>query len=1589
YEDQPPEKISRTDKDKQDSRKPSHKLDTTTTSRPSEGKSSSHDTVIWEKETEMVSASNVSDDFPGKIYHQQHDTRRDSRGGSDKSSQKDQIKKTFLEKLMAIDVTARHICSPGEDTDTYFDFNKEESDVFMDSDAYTPLDVLCDVLHDSDTLLQQEIVSKMSMCQFAIPLLLPAADGSHYTFILWAMRDIVKRWRPRSLVDSTGFKEDNLVDIAMPAFSFVRLGKCSISKSKLLNQVLSPPEFIHNYFVHGDMPGGNVQRKRSDGLVEMSCYFPAGHGHSDIFPDPVTVINLRGDLECHLKQFKLLSSVSLAVFVFIESINEEQYSLLSNVVGQNPKFFFIVNLRGGGSDAVILEFLRHLSTTHNLKKENFIVKNKRVNDTQVVKNLQSKLKVLIANTPKESTLEEIADKAMELKFEIDENFKGCQEAKNAAKAITSKIKNVLDYKKQTMKLQGDLWKQLAKCEKELCRMRKLEDRDVEEYRSQLQGEIAELREQQSKQELAYGVEQFREALKMFTPTKRKVFLKWLKIQLDKVGRRQLALLNNEYRELLTDGTSNANDLMEIDQKIADSSLGVEHFIRELGQFYEVKYSVGKQTISKSLPKIAADMLLDGFPLELIDGDASNIPLQWMTDVLSELEAKTGRNCTVRVITVLGVQSTGKSTLLNTMFGLQFPTSSGRCTRGAFMTLLDAKKSFEEDLGCDYVMIIDTEGLKSMELASLEGSYEHDNELATVVVGLSDITIINMAMENTEEMKDILQIVIHAFLRMKEVGKKSSCQFVHQNVSDVSAHVKNRKAREKFLEQLDEMTKVSARMEKKGGITAFSDIIHCDIESNSWYIPGLWHGIPPMASINYGYSENVQELKKSIAGYLKTMPGKPQNIIEFTEWMRSLWNAVKHEKFVFSFRNRLVTEAYNQLCIEYSDWEWRFQKKSHNWMINTETQIFNLSADRLGTETWDKIQNEMNSLLDGEEQVMARSLEKYFMEDCDNAHLLEMFKGDFFQSIKYLRKNLQFVLLGKCDRTIQIQKEKCQIQALQERYISILEERVSNIMDKIRKDQYLVNAEQLKEEFETIWEKATSTLPKLKQKRNIDLEILQQLKRDMQCDDSIVVQKLDDLTSLNQYRGEGFHMNGKYLQGDSRAEWVFADGLASSVQRKCAEKVSEIANSQKDFHEIYSLELLKMINKDLRGRDIENLRTTKLFELDLKLCVLGKAAETFQKRHDDFVRSNDPRSYLEEMKPQYFSMFNNMFEKRNECQRRAKQFCMVCLKPAILDHINRHLGKEIVHDILQKNGPREFKSRKILQREVLERLLVNGSLDQYVEYVNNYEGFMKRWISQYLSEHYKGQDTICLLQKGILQSLMVKIERALNDKKTLQAKTILDYLVGFCNVLKKELVIPQNTTKVVIFQSDVIYIKQFARDVALYLPDLEKLMEQDITSLNTETIFLQLTLKPQDELFRKVMGCGKQCPFCKAPCEAVGEDHKEHFASVHRPRGLAQHVNEETNALDHSICSSNVLSNKSFRNADTEGKPHPYKDYQKYYPDWAIYPDTTADGSDYWKLVFKEFNQSLAELYNANPANIPHDWYKLTKDQALKSLQKTL
>ncbi|XP_075037379.1 up-regulator of cell proliferation-like [Mixophyes fleayi] len=1504
----------------------------------------------------------------------------------------------FLQKLMTLNGTARSMNPKDtEVTDDGQEFNVD--DFFKEnvnvSNALNPLDVVCALLHCSDNFLQQEIISKMSMCQFAVPLLLPAGDGIECTFMLWAMRNIVKRWRPHVLAERKGFVEESLVNISIPIFSFVRLGVYNLSKSKILNQVLSHDEQQHDYFVHGNMIGGNVRRVISDGLVEIIWYFPAG-GASDLFPDPVAVTNLRGDLQCNRKQFHFLTKVSSTVFVFIGNIDEDSNCFkdiqVSNLSYKNNNFLFIIN-KNDHSDTA-RKAINYLSTLFSSLKNGLIALNPRTSENRViVKKLQLLLNEKILSSKIQNVLDNLSQVADGIGIDIDENSEACKKTRTLAREITECIKDVTEYKKHTMKLQGDLWSQLAINEKEMCRMRRQGNKNGQDYRSQLIKTNSDLRRQQSQQILPGGIRKFKNALTDLSQSERPYFLKWMRFYLDRISRKNMSQIQDQPPEDKSLG-----------QTFFESNLGIEHFLRELGQFYEAECFMvknGEININQKrfnyLPGIAADLLLDGFPLELIDGDVSNIPLQWITDILTELDNKTGGHCRMRVITVLGVQSTGKSTLLNTMFGLQFPVASGRCTRGAFMTLMKVEKTFQEELGYQFILVIDTEGLKAPELASLDDSSEHDNELATLVVGLSDITIINVSMENTSEMKEILQIVVHAFLRMKQVGKKPNCQFVHQNVSDPSAHEQNLKEKNLLLKHLDEMTTVAAKMEGYTDVTKLSDIIEYDIENHNWYIPGLWHGVPPMASICTGYSEKISELKIHLLDILKQKPHSNScNIKEFIEWIKSLWNAVKHEKFLFSFRSSLVAEAYNKLCIEYSDLEWNFRKKVHSWMTETENQIRNQLSAKDEAEIWMGLKKGIDEVLQVEVQIMEQSLETFFKSEDKHVKLVEIYKEDFMRSVSLLVNELKYHLHNKCSEVIAIQKEIKKIRQIQGSYQKIIEEQVEKLLNNSRDKHYTLDDKELESEFETMWNKTVenfnlSSLEKL----NIDQIMLEHLRKDMENKAGYINKKLIELNNLEKYQSREFKVKIKYLEGarfsliKRRFDPVFwnnAHVVAITIMDRCNRYVTEKITKKENYSEIFCQNILDIINKSLTEKNVQTFQFKLNFEIDLKLLVLGKAAPMFQNMHDDFIENNDPNQCLEKLKTDYLNTFKRVYQVKDDCKYRAQTFCEICLKPALSRYVYSHLGKDIVDDILMSEDSQKYGSKTFFQSALLKDLLTKNTFDEYVKYCRQYEIFAKNWITKYIILRYKKPESLKNVISTNLTAIINKVKHVLEEQSFLQHTKLSYSLDAFCKSLKKNLVISQNDMNVVIFQSTASVL-EFFQYVNSFLYDLNEEIQVEINSLDIESVLSRVTVKPDEELFRTVFGCGKQCPFCKVPCEAGGTDHKEHFASIHRPQGLAGYMFQRTEILCQELCSTDVVSNSKFQCPESNWEPHLYKDYQKIFPDWKIQPDPSIEASIYWKYIFKEFNEEFANEYKAKPAKLSEDWRTITLEQALQSLDK--
>jgi len=1346
-------------------------------------------------------------------------------------------------------------------------------------------------------------------------------------------------------------------------------------------------------FIHRDMECGDSPRRISNGLTEITWYLPCGNTNMDIFGEPVAIANLHGDISSFEAQYSFLCQTSAAVFVFFDHLDPE-CEILTN---QNHKAQIFLVSSNDSKNNKSLNALKTVVTKLGLQINNILIKTKQTNNADFVQRLRKTVSDVVENSKMKMPIEQMVDIAHELGILVDEDSPECQAGKEKADAITAEIEDLLKYKEAQLPLQGQIWKDLTCLEKEEFRLQKVGSENIEQYKSNLQEQREQLRKKQNSYDMSSAMSCFIDAISS-PGAERCYFLKWMRMNLDNVSRIKLSGLRELYKEKCKD-SENKEEIKEIDRQLSSSSLGTEHFFREMGQIYEASLSLPETHLSRQqlqhLPKLCAQLLLDGFPLELVDGDASNIPLRWVSDVLSQLNDSASPKNKILVVTVLGVQSTGKSTLLNTMFGVQFAVSSGRCTRGAFMLLIKVNEDMKTVLNCDFMVIIDTEGLKSPELAQLDNSHEHDNELATLVVGLSDITIINIAMENSTEMKDILQIVVHAFLRMKEVGKKPKCQFVHQNVSDVSAHEKNLRDRKLLLQQLNEMTQAAAKMERKEKNKSFTDVMEYSADTGNCYVPGLWNGSPPMAPVNAGYSEAVYELKKNIIQQLGKCQSSANNILEFREWMTSLWNAVKHENFIFSFRNSLVADAYIRLCTEFNKWEWEFKKEMYTWVTNKETRISNFSTDAANpdisgmTEFLSQLKSEAVTVLCQGEKKILDNLKEYFKQTEGHVYLVEGYREEFSNSAKSLRKEMESSISNQLTVAADIRRGMTELDQIKKIHTKEIEKAVCALIEECRKKKVQMTDTELDKEFDKMWSQTLKKLSVSKQKAtDVFTSVFHCLRANVSNKGSHE-SKLMSKTNLRdcglkpfKYTAEGLHEKLVQTFGGwfNLKDLVKArQRLADSIIAACNNAVDEKLKRQTNYHDTYIQEILHIIDeKLLNNTDVD---TDIEFEVSLKQHICGSAARIFQQMHEEFLHVNDPHTCLNQNKDKFQEDFKDLFNERDQCQKKAEEFTNKCLKPAVEELVNRSLGLDIIDEMLTTE---QFSTRMSFQYSLLLDLLSKDHFILYLEYIESYEGYVKTRILEKIEEHFS-PESICKFEDRHLKSIINSINDALKNSKEQMQGNLTAFVEEICKELGDKLAISKGDLDAFMVLNNADQ-EQFAHWLKSSVTDMEEALKEKFKNTPFETKLKHLP--EENELFNRVIGCGKQCPFCKVPCEAGGKGHTKHFASLHRPKGLGGRRWDETKKLVCDICSSSVISDTRFRCMETKGEWHPYKDYKAIFPEWNIVPDGSLQASDYWKYVMNKYNADFAKAYDAEKADIPRSWVSITVKQAEDSLKES-
>ncbi|XP_033747590.1 interferon-induced very large GTPase 1-like [Pecten maximus] len=1488
------------------------------------------------------------------------------------------------------------------------DTDNEPSSVI---EMYNPLDIFLSIFVCLNPTLKQKVCLKMFACHLAIPLIFPVPQNKDQETVL-----MFSMWPLRSTTVHDGKTETSVVNCKQNVVSFIRLGRPPISKSKLANELLY--DTAHHSFFNYDCTLGSSDKQASLGLVEASWFLPSPKQQST-FESVTMFLNLRGDAMYNSEQREYLKRVSGVMVVVTDIATMKNLKVLDFLKFANLNVLFLITGNFPNKNFIKKYKEYYMKSCPECFSAEFIHithKGKNISLSEIKKAALNKIGPMLSNMSTRKTLHDMCKYARSMGLFVDEDLPVSRRGIELANTIFDKIKDykLADIKTKFSPLQKEFWKLYTDAMKEFCTASyDLNEKDklkqkMESYRkqqwhtyvtgNQFMKDIIDIVFELDGDELVH----FLDALKFF---------------LDEKSRTEMPFYRERFGEawdkLQTDSDSDKDQARKnfdkAEQHLSEASFGIEHIFREMGQIYVASLTSNEKEFGSKLAKAVARSLLLGYPFELMDGDVANVPLEWIDRVFKELKLIL-KNDSVLSLSILGLQSSGKSTLLNAMFGLTFSVSAGRCTRGIYLQLLPVQK---KGFTFSYVLVVDTEGLRAPELANEK--CQHDNELATIVLGMADITLINIKGENTSEIKDILQICVHAFLRLKMANEslrlRQSCIFIHQNVSDVGAKDSMMHARKKLDETLDSITVEAAEEENISNVKAFKDVIHFDSNEHVWYFSDLWKGDPPMAPANPGYSRDVQEVKLCIFETLAKRNSSYLTISDTFVHIKDLWNGILANDFVFSFRNSLEIKAYNALESYYQELIWTLEKFTKTLENRARDEMLDNAASCKTDEDkehrniqFSKIQTEYEKELGENAQDLKEKLDKHFNESG---------KRDDIAKWKHVKlsswDNFAKECLGKLKRQLVDMQSHCiadyEMQTSLEKSKKEIYGKATVLAEKMKGD--MPSKRDMEKSFDVMWREWILGI-NVPEEQPIDIPLILESiiyeffhkHRDI-VDTEIKRHPLDLCKSFKSLENSLNDIEFDKNCISTKISWRGLKGFVLSesknkmgrftniILRDIDTRLGNIRNKDWKFDVTEMKECLKCIveHVDQFNHDVANGFTVlEPYKVKIAVHIFGRALPLLKNLDSEYKSKHSMKTKLIKHKQNVWHHFQDIVAERSATIIASNRFGEV-IDVHVEEKVRAELPDLIFNDIVE-----EFvRSKHKLMYSVLEYLANKHDWFAFVSYIDDPHTYTFNWLRQFIDKSCVDKE---LYANNAFSKLKHIFEIILKSEENNSASSLDEWLVDFQGKIKGVVLIPMESFSVIKDQQ-ITNLNDFVITVKDRLEQVHVKLKKKFKQEGSKTIHWVGDKTPYEMSMNKLWGCRAMCPFCQEPCrQNANHSGSNHECIQHRASSVSGRRWVDSHKLVLESCAFSVNSNHTFQcsgkqiRCDQSGgteHSHPYREYRKYVPDWNIFPCNDISSSKYWAWVLCTFNEKFAKYYGTNQADIPPSWKEITKYKAIESL----
>ena len=1413
-------------------------------------------------------------------------------------------------------------------------------------------------------------------------------------------------------------------------------------------------------------------------LFEIAWLLPR-HGSQSTqnvsLTEPHVILNLRGNAWNYPNQVNFISSISTLVYVFvpINECNKQLSDKLSDFhrdYGQKSVYLLYEGEISASNELqpIIPEFLQKLSDTVL-----FLSKNNLAEDSNIL-NLNISLNICEHQVMKIS-LEECVPLAEINCINIDTHepqLRNCQSIvdkiiqemlKSNYKTKKFKSKPLAKVKELMLPLQGDCWSEWAEGNRDSHKQNKtLGDAELK---------MASARKTQctTLQNPSSLLISILNLCRDFADAKGEFYDVWniLRNDFNYLSKLHLPPLYEEYRKwhrlsyspgdntMDNKETTNQEDckkmLLSAAKDIAKSSLGIEHIFRELGQVFEAnsylnrkqEYNLNRKIDFRvtNLREIVAKLLLEGHAFEIVDGDINHIAMDWVSSVLESLALIIGQKKRIFVLSILGTQSTGKSTLLNTMFGANFPVSSGRCTRGVFMQLIPIEEKLRKSLRYDYLVILDTEGLRAPEL-SINSVHRRDNELATIAVGLGDVTLVNMFGEAHNEVQDILQITIFAFIRMKEISCKPRCIFVHQNVQDTHAHTNLISSRSNLVETLDNMTALAARQENKSSFySKFSDVIEFHPDTEVFYFPGLFEGEPPLSRVSIGYSSNAANLRDYLLNCFSNNKKKQfQTVEEWTDKLKRLWDSVLDENFVFSYRNALEVASRFELDHRLSAWHSSYIQSLNEWKSSSLNELFNVNYAQV-TETRNSLMMSLNKekLNPTIGFVTQQEIMKYYFEDHKNFEIFCQWESNTDMYFRNKREMYTNKIEKEFDVVYNLQKTK---KKMDEHFVKSRKDIISKVVtfftEMKKKGESLTDPTQMEDKFNTIWEEwrskfsienpETSNISNDLQSTFLESDVIkpmrvisdkQSLLEDPNTFVAIGREEFKQLSQLSVsqtnpqsyyftlsdllnkvhttigYVSKIFSINKSDTQDGNNQFITISKIINTECERNVDEYLSSLFKNESpydanSFHIIIDIcyKCFNKYNSNQKSNNQNSLELSTDFLFDFIFYNCCKAIPILENIQQKFISKTSLDQQLDQLKQKLRDNFVQLcqgIESENACALELAQITFNGMKDSLEDTIPQLFFAVFKEDT---KFSAIYSDRASLIFRILKKLASARKFDDYISYITSPVNFLTDFTQKDLIAFSK-EDNVKEKIKTKLQldSLMRSFVSECSIACPINDNPSPESWVNFKELFHSQITrLVRNVTYDDLDVLDIHKVYNYEQFSYFYAKELRLLAEEfDWISWIAERLEGQVVSYYKD-VTDAILECEKLCPFCKELCQLSCGTHEHYCGSFHRPQGVNGWRGVETQRITPTECTTGIKNQGRFRFEGVHYDYVNYRDVNSRFKSWNILAKDALD-SKYWRWVLCQFEDDFVKHYSVlKHPYISEHWSRFTEDEVIQDLE---